>query len=111
MEPVQVAVHDLDADRDQSLYRLHRLARERRHALANQATTDLAFEAAQRCIENSAADARDIDTLLMATITPDMSFLEMLDILNEDLQNKGELPVAFRYSTPTSADACLRAPS
>jgi 3-oxoacyl-[acyl-carrier-protein] synthase-3 len=48
--------------------------RERRHALANQATTDLAFEAARRCVENSAADARDIDTLLMASITPDMSF-------------------------------------
>ena len=28
-------------------------------------------------------------------VTPDMSFLEMLDVLNEDLNSKGEPPVAF----------------
>jgi succinate dehydrogenase / fumarate reductase, iron-sulfur subunit len=28
-------------------------------------------------------------------VTPDMSFLEMLDVLNEDLNGKGEPPVAF----------------
>src|ERR1700735_3006817 len=30
-------------------------------------------------------------------VTPDMSFLEMLDLLNENLQNKGEAPVAFEH--------------
>ena len=30
-------------------------------------------------------------------VTPDMSFLEMLDLLNEDLQNKGEAPVVFEH--------------
>src|SRR5271169_1667548 len=30
-------------------------------------------------------------------VTPDMSFLEMLDLLNEDLQGKGEAPVAFEH--------------
>ena len=30
-------------------------------------------------------------------VTKDMSFLEMLDLLNEDLQNKGEEPVAFEH--------------
>ncbi|MCB0444267.1 MAG: succinate dehydrogenase/fumarate reductase iron-sulfur subunit [Gelidibacter sp.] len=30
-------------------------------------------------------------------IEPDMSFLEMLDVLNEDLINKGEEPVAFDH--------------
>src|SRR5229473_6281581 len=30
-------------------------------------------------------------------VTPDMSFLEMLDLLNEDLQAKGEAPVAFDH--------------
>jgi len=30
-------------------------------------------------------------------VTPDMSFLEMLDILNEDLQGRGEEPVAFEH--------------
>jgi len=30
-------------------------------------------------------------------VEPDMSFLEMLDILNEDLISKGEEPVVFEY--------------
>src|SRR5712664_2365146 len=30
-------------------------------------------------------------------VTPDMSFLEMLDLLNENLQTKGEAPVAFDH--------------
>src|SRR6202451_1969330 len=30
-------------------------------------------------------------------VTPDMSFLEMLDLLNEDIQGKGEAPVAFEH--------------
>ncbi len=30
-------------------------------------------------------------------VTPDMSFLEMLDLLNENLQTKGEAPVVFEH--------------
>jgi succinate dehydrogenase / fumarate reductase iron-sulfur subunit len=30
-------------------------------------------------------------------VNPDMSFLEMLDVLNEDLMNRGEEPVAFDH--------------
>src|SRR5213079_302646 len=30
-------------------------------------------------------------------VTPEMSFLEMLDVLNEDLIAKGEEPVAFEH--------------
>jgi succinate dehydrogenase / fumarate reductase, iron-sulfur subunit len=30
-------------------------------------------------------------------VTPDMSFLEMLDLLNEDLNSRGEAPVAFEH--------------
>jgi succinate dehydrogenase / fumarate reductase iron-sulfur subunit len=30
-------------------------------------------------------------------VTPDMSFLEMLDVLNEDLTNRGEEPVVFEH--------------
>jgi 3-oxoacyl-[acyl-carrier-protein] synthase-3 len=47
---------------------------ERRHAGPHQATSDLCFEAGQRCIENAAIDPKDIDLLLLATFTPDMSF-------------------------------------
>ena len=48
--------------------------RERRHVLAHQATTDLAFEAARRCLDRAEVNARDVDLLLVATITPDMTF-------------------------------------
>ena len=30
-------------------------------------------------------------------VSPDMSFLEMLDVLNEDLQERGEEPVTFDH--------------
>jgi succinate dehydrogenase iron-sulfur subunit len=36
-------------------------------------------------------------TYQVKNVTPDMSFLEMLDVLNEDLQDKGEPPVAFDH--------------
>jgi succinate dehydrogenase / fumarate reductase iron-sulfur subunit len=36
-------------------------------------------------------------TYQVQDVTPDMSFLEMLDLLNEDLQNKGEAPVVFEH--------------
>jgi 3-oxoacyl-[acyl-carrier-protein] synthase-3 len=48
--------------------------RERRHALPHQATSDLCHEAARRCIENAGVKPSDIDLLLLATFTPDMSF-------------------------------------
>jgi 3-oxoacyl-[acyl-carrier-protein] synthase III len=47
---------------------------ERRHALPHQATSDLCQEAARRCIDQSGVDPKDIDLLLLATFTPDMSF-------------------------------------
>jgi succinate dehydrogenase / fumarate reductase iron-sulfur subunit len=36
-------------------------------------------------------------TYKMKDVSPDMSFLEMLDVLNEDLLHKGEEPVAFDH--------------
>jgi 3-oxoacyl-[acyl-carrier-protein] synthase-3 len=47
---------------------------ERRHALPHQATSDLCHEAARRCIEQAGVKPADIDLLLLATFTPDMSF-------------------------------------
>jgi succinate dehydrogenase / fumarate reductase iron-sulfur subunit len=38
-----------------------------------------------------------LDTFEMKDVSPNNSFLEMLDILNEDLINKGEMPVAFDH--------------
>ncbi|MCI0377333.1 MAG: ketoacyl-ACP synthase III [Gemmataceae bacterium] len=47
---------------------------ERRHALPHQATSDLCFEAARRCIQNAGVKSSDIDLLVLGTFTPDMSF-------------------------------------
>ncbi len=47
---------------------------ERRHALPHQATSDLCHEAAVRCIDNAGVRAHDIDLVVLATFTPDMSF-------------------------------------
>jgi 3-oxoacyl-[acyl-carrier-protein] synthase-3 len=47
---------------------------ERRHALPHQATSDLCVEAASRCLEQADVNSADIDMLVLATFTPDMSF-------------------------------------
>lgn len=47
---------------------------ERRHAAPHQATSDLCHEAAIRCLRNAGASPRDVDLLVVATFTPDMSF-------------------------------------
>jgi 3-oxoacyl-[acyl-carrier-protein] synthase III len=47
--------------------------RERRHALPHQATSDLCHEAGRRCLEQAGIQAKDIDLLVLATFTPDMS--------------------------------------
>ncbi len=47
---------------------------ERRYAMPHQATSDLCYEAAVRCIEQAQVNPKDIDLLLVGTFTPDMTF-------------------------------------
>jgi 3-oxoacyl-[acyl-carrier-protein] synthase-3 len=47
---------------------------ERRHALPHQATSDLCYEAAVRCLESAGVHGDEVDLLVLATFTPDMSF-------------------------------------
>jgi 3-oxoacyl-[acyl-carrier-protein] synthase-3 len=47
---------------------------ERRHALPHQATSDLCHEAAVRCLANAGVRREDVDLVVLATFTPDMSF-------------------------------------
>jgi 3-oxoacyl-[acyl-carrier-protein] synthase-3 len=47
---------------------------ERRHVLPHQATSDLCYEAAQRCLENGGVTPRDVDMLVLASFTSDMPF-------------------------------------
>jgi len=46
--------------------------RERRKAAPNEATSDLAHQAALRCLENAQVSADEVDLILVATMTPDM---------------------------------------
>jgi 3-oxoacyl-[acyl-carrier-protein] synthase-3 len=44
---------------------------QRRHAPADLATSDIAFEAAHRCLEAARVDPDEVDLILVATMTPD----------------------------------------
>jgi len=48
--------------------------KERRIAASDEATSDLAFKAAQQAIANAGLTVDDIDLIIVATVTPDMSF-------------------------------------
>ena len=39
-------------------------------------------------------------------ISPDMSFLEMLDVVNEELIKKGKEPIAFDHDCREESAAC-----
>ena len=47
--------------------------------------------------QKNASDKGKIVDYPMSDVSPDMSFLEMLDVLNQDLIEKGEEPVAFDH--------------
>ncbi|MFO0876232.1 MAG: beta-ketoacyl-ACP synthase III [Gemmataceae bacterium] len=59
---------------------------ERRHALPHQATSDLCHEAALRCLDRAPVAARDIDLIVLATFTPDMSFPSTACLLQDRLK-------------------------
>jgi 3-oxoacyl-[acyl-carrier-protein] synthase-3 len=82
---------------------------ERRHALPHQATSDLCHEAAIRCLANAGVAARDIDLIVLATFTPDMSFPSTACLLQDRLRVSGaaiEIEAAcagFMYALITGA--------
>lgn len=45
--------------------------RQRRHVAADTATSDLAYEAAIRCLDTAGMSSCDVDLILVATMTPD----------------------------------------
>jgi 3-oxoacyl-[acyl-carrier-protein] synthase-3 len=59
---------------------------ERRHALPHQATSDLCYEAAKRCIDAAGVKTSDIDLCLLATFTPDMSFPSTACLVQDQLK-------------------------
>lgn len=62
--------------------------RERRMAAPEQATSDLAYEASIIAIEAAGLTTEDIDLIVVATITPDMSFPSTACLLQEKLGAK-----------------------
>jgi 3-oxoacyl-[acyl-carrier-protein] synthase-3 len=62
--------------------------RERRIAAPEEALTDLALPAARTALAQAGVDARDIDLLLCATVTPDMMFPTSSALLADTLGAK-----------------------
>jgi 3-oxoacyl-[acyl-carrier-protein] synthase-3 len=60
--------------------------RERRIAEDNQATSDLGTIAAQRAIKDAGISAQDIDLIIAATVTPDMSFPSTACIIQNNIK-------------------------
>lgn len=89
--------------------------RERRIADKDQATSDLAVEAAKNCLNKINFPLEDIDTIIVATVTPDMFFPSTACIVHKKLGIKKEI-IAFDVSAACSgfvyglalADSLLR---
>ena len=58
---------------------------ERRHAPPEMATSDLAVEAARRCIEQTGVDPAEIDLVLLGTFTPDMLLPATASLIQDQL--------------------------
>lgn len=58
---------------------------ERRIAAEGQATSDLAFEAARRALTRAGIAAEDLDLIIVATITPDMPFPAVSNLVQDRL--------------------------
>jgi 3-oxoacyl-[acyl-carrier-protein] synthase-3 len=82
---------------------------ERRHAQPYQATSDLCVEAGLRCLEQAKVHPRDVDLLVLATFTSDMSIPSTACLVQEGLKlNCGALEVqaacsGFMYALVTGA--------
>jgi 3-oxoacyl-[acyl-carrier-protein] synthase-3 len=59
---------------------------ERRYVLPHQATSDLCYEAAIRCLERAEVKTKDIDLLLVGTFTPDMSIPSVACLVQDRLK-------------------------
>ncbi|WP_157764050.1 beta-ketoacyl-ACP synthase III [Paenibacillus borealis] len=74
--------------------------RERHIAAPEQATSDLAYEAALKALESAGMKAEDLDLIIVATVTPDSTFPSTACILQDRLGAKGA--AAFDLSAACS---------
>ncbi|MGG4220753.1 beta-ketoacyl-ACP synthase III [Paenibacillus jamilae] len=73
---------------------------ERHIAAPEQATSDLAYEAAVKALESAGMTAQDLDLIIVATVTPDTAFPSTACILQDKLGAKGA--AAFDLSAACS---------
>lgn len=95
--------------------------RERRHVLDSQATSDLCVEASRRCLEMAGRAPAEVDLVLTASVTPDMSFPSVACMVQDrlrmncaavDLQSAGAgflyaLVTGAAYVASKASDLCL----
>ena len=62
--------------------------RERRIAAPEQATSDLAYQASLRALEMAKLDPKDVEAILVGTVTPDYPFPSVGTVLQGKLGNK-----------------------
>ena len=62
--------------------------RERRVAAPGQATSDLALEASRRALEAASLDPKDVELIVVGTVTPDYPFPSVGAVLQGKLGNK-----------------------
>ncbi|WP_026081144.1 beta-ketoacyl-ACP synthase III [Paenibacillus sp. PAMC 26794] len=74
--------------------------KQRHIAAPDQATSDLAYEAAIKALESAGMTGSDLDLIIVATITPDSSFPSTACILQDKLGAKGA--AAFDLSAACS---------
>ncbi|AIQ63913.1 3-oxoacyl-ACP synthase [Paenibacillus stellifer] len=74
--------------------------RERHIAAPEEATSDLAYQAAIRALDSAGMKAEDLDLIIVATITPDTTFPSTACILQDKLGAKGA--AAFDLSAACS---------
>jgi 3-oxoacyl-[acyl-carrier-protein] synthase III len=62
--------------------------RERHVAAPEEATTDLALAASRRALEMAGVDAKDVDLIILGTVTPDLPWPASAALLQDRLGNK-----------------------
>src|SRR4051794_24201223 len=62
--------------------------KERRIIAENEATSDLALRAAQRALESAKLDAKDVEMIVVGTVTADYPFPSLATVLQGKLGNK-----------------------
>ena len=71
--------------------------RERHIVEKGMATSDMAVEAAKRCLDSRGIVASDVEAIIVATVTPDMLFPATACLVQDKLGAKGAWPMALAY--------------